>query len=61
MLAASYAHLGMLERARAEAREVLVLHPDFTVADWAQRPPYKNRARLEYFLEGLRRAGLPEE
>jgi tetratricopeptide (TPR) repeat protein len=61
MLAASYAHLGMLERARAEAREILVLHPDFTVADWAQRPPYKNRARLEYFLEGLRRAGLPEE
>ena len=60
MLAASYAHLGMLEEAGAEARAILELQPGFTVADWARRPPYKNPARLEYFLEGLRRAGLPE-
>jgi len=60
MLAASYAHLGMLEEAGAEARAILDLQPGFTVAEWARRPPYKNPARLEYFLEGLRRAGLPE-
>jgi TolB-like protein len=60
LLAANYAHLGMMTEARAEAREVLRLHPNFTIADWAQRPPYQGRERLERFIEGLRRAGLPE-
>lgn len=60
LLAANYAHLGRLDEARAEAQEVLRLHPDFTVASWSQRPPYKYREKLERFIDGLRRAGLPE-
>jgi tetratricopeptide (TPR) repeat protein len=60
LLAANYAHLGRLDEARAEAREVLRLHPGFTIADWAQRPPYKHREPLERYIEGMRRAGLPE-
>lgn len=60
LLAANYAHLGMLDAARAEAQEVLRLHPGFTIANWSQRPPYKYREKLDRFIEGLRRAGLPE-
>jgi tetratricopeptide (TPR) repeat protein len=61
LLAANYAQLGRLEEAKAEAREVLKLHPGFTIRHWAQRPPYKHREPLERYIEGLRRAGLPEE
>ncbi|MBX6322765.1 MAG: tetratricopeptide repeat protein, partial [Rhodospirillaceae bacterium] len=41
MLAASYAYLGMMEEARAQAREVLRLHPGFTISQWRLRPPYR--------------------
>ena len=60
LLAANYAHLGMLQEARAHASEVLRLHPGFTISSWAQRPPYKDRIILENYMEGLRKAGLPE-
>lgn len=60
LLAASYAQLGMLEEAQAQAQEVLRLHPGFTIADWSRRPPYKDPEPLHRFIEGLRRAGLPE-
>ncbi len=60
MLAASYAHLGMLDEARAQANEVLRLHPDFTISRWRHRPPYRDQEVLEYFIEGLRKAGLPD-
>jgi adenylate cyclase len=61
LLAANYAHLGMLEEARAHAAEVLRLHPGFTISSWAQRPPHKDRTILENYMEGLRKAGLPEK
>jgi TolB-like protein len=61
MLAANYAHLGKLEKAEAQAREVLKLHPKFTISSWAQRPPYKDREVLDRYMEGLRKAGLPKE
>jgi adenylate cyclase len=60
LLAASYAHLGKLEEAQLQARELLRVHPNFTVSSWAKRPPYHNREGLEYYLDGLRKAGLPE-
>jgi adenylate cyclase len=60
MLAASFAHLGMMDQARAEAREVLRLHPGFTISSWRDRPPYRDRAILEQFIEGMRKAGLPD-
>lgn len=60
LLAASYAHLGMLEEARAEAQAVLRVHPDFSTGAWCERMPYRDSAVRERFIEGLRKAGLPE-
>jgi TolB-like protein/Tfp pilus assembly protein PilF len=60
MLAASYAHLGMMEEARAQACEVMRLHPGFSIGRWRHRPPYRDQAILEHFIDGLRKAGLPD-
>jgi TolB-like protein/class 3 adenylate cyclase len=59
LLAANLAHLGRLDEARAQAQEILRLHPGFTLSAWAQRPPYRRKEDLAFFIEGLRRAGLP--
>ena len=61
LLAANYAHLGMMDEARQHADEVLQLHPQFTVKAWAERPPYRDRAIIERYMDGLRQAGLPED
>ena len=60
LLAANLAHLGMLDEARAHAREVLRLHPAFTLAQWRHRPPYRDERILERYVDGLRKAGLPD-
>jgi TolB-like protein/class 3 adenylate cyclase len=60
LLAANLAHLGRIEEARVVAQELLKTHPDFTISRWADRPPYRDRAVLERFIEGLRKAGLPD-
>jgi TolB-like protein len=60
MLAANFAHLGLLDEARNQAREMMRLHPEFTIGNWRQRPPYRNSAILERYMDGLRKAGLPD-
>ena len=60
MLAASFAELGMMGEARHQAEKVMRLHPEFSISRWRRRPLYRDTAILERYLEGLRKAGLPE-
>jgi tetratricopeptide (TPR) repeat protein len=59
-LAASLAHLGRLDEARAEAELFLVSNPDFTIRHWAEAEPFRDAATLEHFVHGFRKAGFPE-
>jgi adenylate cyclase len=60
LLAISYAHLGMMDEAHAAAAKVLRLHPGFTIREWRHRPPFREGEAFERYLDGLRKAGLPE-
>jgi TolB-like protein len=59
-LAASLAQLGRLDDARAEAELFLVGNPRFTIRHWATTEPFRDAATLEHFIDGCRKAGLPE-
>jgi hypothetical protein len=65
-LAAALAQLDRLDEARYEVKAGLALNPTFSIsradAHWramSDDPTYQ--AQLEPILEGLRKAGLPEE
>jgi adenylate cyclase len=60
LLASAYGQIGRTEDAEWEVEEIITLSPDFSIAqerEWAQ---YRKPADLERYLEGLRKAGLPE-
>lgn len=66
VLGAALAHLGRLDEARSAVRAALALNPTFSIsrarAAWTARsddPTYL--AGVERILEGLRRAGVPEQ
>ena len=60
-LAATYAQLGKLEEARAEAAEVLRIEPTWTIeGTQARLSPFKSTQDAEHYFDGLRKAGLPE-
>lgn len=59
-LAASLAQLGRLDEARTEAELFLVGNPDFTTRHWAATEPFRDEATLAHFVDGFRKAGLPE-
>jgi Tfp pilus assembly protein PilF len=59
-LAASYGQLGEAEKARAHVEKILKIAPDYSIAAFASSQPYQRKADLEHFLDGLRKAGLPE-
>ena len=42
LLAASYAHLGQIKEARDHAKQVLAVHPNFSIQHWRKVPPDKN-------------------
>ncbi len=58
-LAASYAMMDRIDEAQAALQEYLRLEPNHTIAD-ARMIPTKIPEHLERFIEGLRKAGLPE-
>jgi adenylate cyclase len=60
-LASAYAQSGQLEEARAEAAEILRINPNFTIERWKRLAVYKNPKDAEHRIDGLRRAGLPED
>ena len=61
-LAANLAQLGQLDKAYAEAAEVLRIDPKYTIAGTQRRPAlFKRPEHVEHFLDGLRKAGLPEK
>jgi len=59
-LMATYAHMGRLDDANWEVQEALSISPSFTIASETARMPYKNPADLAHYIDGLRKAGLPE-
>jgi TolB-like protein/Flp pilus assembly protein TadD len=59
-LSAIYAKLGRLEAARAAASAYLRYNPSFSISQWAAKEPYADATVLEDYVDGLRKAGLPE-
>jgi adenylate cyclase len=59
-LACAYAQLGQPEAARAEADEVLRINPGFTIEKRKRINVFKNPEDAEHRIDGLRKAGLPE-
>ena len=59
-LIAALAETERLEEARVEIKELLAGHPLYSVADADRIYPYKLEREKQQFLDGLRRAGLPE-
>lgn len=60
-LAAAYAQADDAGEAEWEADQVLTLNPEFTVKRMKETFPFKNPADREHFLDGLRKAGLPQQ
>ncbi|PDT33676.1 adenylate cyclase [Rhizobium sp. M10] len=59
-LAASLAQLGRLDEARAESELFLVANPGFSIRHWAATEPFRDARTLDHFVEGYRKAGLPD-
>ncbi|MGI6853191.1 winged helix-turn-helix domain-containing tetratricopeptide repeat protein [Mesorhizobium sp. 1B3] len=59
-LAASLAQLRRLDEARAEVELFLVGNPNFSIRHWAATEPFRDDATLEHFVDGYRKAGLPD-
>jgi adenylate cyclase len=60
-LAATYAQLGQMEEARAEAAEVLRVQVNYTISGTQMRiMGFKSPEDGEHLIDGLRKAGLPE-
>ncbi|MGI9301521.1 MAG: tetratricopeptide repeat protein, partial [Gammaproteobacteria bacterium] len=60
ILAASYAQLGRLNDARAEATRAFELQSDLSIKTWSEYESYNNPADIEHIRDGLRKAGLLE-
>ena len=61
LLAASYGQLGLIDDARSTWREVFRVNPNYSLEHRRKVLPYKNPEDFERVVEGLRKAGLPEQ
>jgi TolB-like protein/cytochrome c-type biogenesis protein CcmH/NrfG len=59
-LAAAYAQMGRLDEARAEVAAIRKLDPSVCLAMYRERIRYERFADRDHYLDGLRKAGLPE-
>jgi len=59
-LAATLAQLGHHEEARREAELFLIAHPHFTIGHWLSSQPLRDASVRDHFVDGFRKAGLPE-
>ena len=61
-LAAAYANpeVGRMDDAHKIVKEILQLQPDFSTAEVVSRAPYRTQGQIDRYVNGLRRAGLPE-
>ena len=59
-LAVAHAELGQVEQAAWQAAEILTLRPDFSLDVERQRLPYQRAEDRRRYIDGLRKAGLPE-
>ena len=60
LLAAAYAQMGRMDNARRHTQEALRNDPTISLQAFAKRSAFKNKADLDHYLDGLRKAGLPE-
>jgi TolB-like protein/Tfp pilus assembly protein PilF len=60
ILAASLAQLGRTDEARQEAALFMASNRLFTIRHWASTQPFRDEAMREHFVDGYRKAGLPE-
>jgi TolB-like protein/class 3 adenylate cyclase/Tfp pilus assembly protein PilF len=60
ILAASLAQLGRLEEAKVEAGQFLAANPHFSIRHWASTQPFRHEEDRQHFIEGYKKAGLPE-
>ena len=59
-LASTYVHLGQMEKAHAEAVEVLRIDPHWSIRKFEPLGPFKRPDDVAHFFGGMRMAGLPE-
>jgi len=63
-LAAALAHLGREAEARETVARLFELEPNFRISDWIERTSdwidHSGQRRSQLYIEGLRKAGLPE-
>jgi TolB-like protein/class 3 adenylate cyclase len=60
VLAASLAQLGRMDEAQQEAALFMASNPLFTTSHWALTQPFRDEAMRRHFVDGYRKAGLPE-
>jgi hypothetical protein len=60
LLAGALAQLGRLNEAREVGHEFMRQTPNFTIGRWIKTLPVRDPSQLDHFIEGYRKAGLPD-